>query len=58
MNEKLIYDCSPSELQEWMLAAGEKPFRAKQVFEWIYRGVESFDEMTNVNKVLIFISSI
>lgn len=52
MNEKLIYDCSPSELQEWILAAGEKPFRAKQVFEWIYRGVESFDEMTNVNKAL------
>lgn len=52
MNEKLIYDYSLSDLQNWMDSIGEKPFRAKQVFEWIYRGVESFDEMSNINKVL------
>jgi 23S rRNA (adenine2503-C2)-methyltransferase len=32
---------------------GEKPFRAKQIFEWLHaKGVESFDEMTNISKPL------
>lgn len=32
---------------------GEKPFRADQVFKWIYHfGVSDFDEMTNINKKL------
>ncbi len=30
---------------------GEKPFRAKQIWNWIYtRGAKSFDEMTNISK--------
>jgi 23S rRNA (adenine2503-C2)-methyltransferase len=32
---------------------GEKPFRAKQVMQWIHQyGVSDFDEMTNISKVL------
>lgn len=31
---------------------GEPKFRAKQIFEWLYRGVDSFDEMTNLSKNL------
>lgn len=32
---------------------GEKPFRAKQVMQWIHQyGVHEFDEMTNISKVL------
>jgi len=32
---------------------GEKPFRAKQVMQWIHQyGVHDFDEMTNISKVL------
>ena len=50
--EKLIYDLSLSDLEVWCEEHGEKSFRAKQIFEWIYRGVESFDEMSNVNKAL------
>ncbi len=30
----------------------EPTFRAKQIFEWIYRGVSGFDEMTNLSKTL------
>ena len=40
------------ELQEFFLEIGEKKFRAKQVYEWIYKGALSFDEMTNLSKDL------
>ncbi|MEG0919518.1 MAG: 23S rRNA (adenine(2503)-C(2))-methyltransferase RlmN [Anaerovoracaceae bacterium] len=40
------------ELQEFFLEIGEKKFRAKQVYEWIYKGALSFDEMTNISKDL------
>ena len=30
---------------------GDKKFRATQIFEWVYRkNIESFDEITNINK--------
>lgn len=39
------------ELLEELTKLGEKPFRAKQIWNWIYaRGVKSFDEMTNISK--------
>ncbi len=50
--QKLIYDLNYEEICEWMEQKGEKSFRAKQVFEWIYKGVETFDDMTNINKLL------
>lgn len=31
---------------------GEPKFRAKQIFTWLYRGVTSFDEMTDLSKPL------
>lgn len=38
-------------LEEKLIEIGEKPFRAKQIWNWIYaRGVLSFDEMTNISK--------
>lgn len=30
----------------------EPTFRAKQIFEWLYRGAESFDDMSNLSKAL------
>jgi 23S rRNA (adenine2503-C2)-methyltransferase len=42
-----------SELTEFMTGLGEKPFRAKQLYEWIHkRQAESFDEMTNLSAKL------
>jgi 23S rRNA (adenine2503-C2)-methyltransferase len=39
-----------SELTEFMIGLGEKPFRAKQLYEWIHkRQADSFDEMTNLS---------
>ena len=48
-----IRDLSYEELEEQLLNMGEKKFRAKQIFAWLYRGVESFDEMTDISKDLI-----
>ena len=40
------------ELTVWFKEQGEPAFRAKQVFQWLYRGVTSFDEMSNLSKPL------
>ena len=40
------------ELTTWFKEQGEPAFRAKQVFQWLYRGVTSFDEMSNLSKPL------
>ena len=41
------------ELEGWFAALGEKPFRARQLMQWIYqRGVTSFGEMTDLSKGL------
>lgn len=38
------------ELKEEFISIGEKPFRAEQVFKWIYeQNATSFDEMTNLS---------
>lgn len=40
-------------LTEWVAAQGEKPFRARQLFQWIHqRGVGDFDAMTDLAKSL------
>ena len=41
------------ELKELLIQWGEKPFRAGQVFGWLHeKRVSSFEEMTNVSKIL------
>ena len=42
----------PSEIKEKFIEMGESSFRAGQIFKWIYRGVKSFDEMTDISKKL------
>lgn len=40
-------------LTEYIVSIGEKPFRAKQLYEWMHvRHVTSIDEMTNLSKNL------
>ena len=47
---KNIKDYNIEELKKEFLEIGEKPFRAEQVFRWIYKeNVESFDDMTNIS---------
>jgi 23S rRNA (adenine2503-C2)-methyltransferase len=44
---------SLDQLIEKLVATGEKPFRAKQVYEWLWKkSAHSFDQMTNLSKEL------
>lgn len=50
MEERVnLTDFSIDELEEFVQGMGEKKFRAKQIFEWISKGVMDFDEMTNLS---------
>ena len=41
------------ELKSYMESIGEKPFRAKQLYQWMHeKQAASFDEMTNLSKNL------
>jgi 23S rRNA (adenine2503-C2)-methyltransferase len=52
--KKNIYDYSLEELKAYLTTKGEKPFRAKQIFEWLYRfRVDNFNLMTNIAKTTI-----
>lgn len=42
----------PDEIAAALAELGEPKYRAKQIFQWLARGVESFDEMTNLSKKL------
>ncbi|MCL2842646.1 MAG: 23S rRNA (adenine(2503)-C(2))-methyltransferase RlmN [Oscillospiraceae bacterium] len=42
----------PEEMKTAIEALGEQSFRAKQIFEWLTRGVACFDEMTNLSAPL------
>ena len=43
---------TPEELAGYFKTLNQPAFRAGQVFRWLHRGVESFDEMTNLPKSL------
>jgi 23S rRNA (adenine2503-C2)-methyltransferase len=51
MQEKQnIRSLSKEELSAFFIEKGEKAFRAKQTYEWLWKkGVSSFDEMTNLS---------
>lgn len=50
----LLKSLSMPQLKEWVVEElGEKPFRAKQLWSWLYvRLASSFDEMTDISKSL------
>ena len=47
-----IKSMTQEELTAWFKEQGEPAFRAKQVFRWLYRGVTSFEEMSDLSKAL------
>ena len=47
-----ILDYMPEELEAAVSDLGEKRFRAAQIFGWLAKGVQSFDEMKNVPATL------
>lgn len=45
-----IRSLSPAELEQFFTGAGEKPYRARQVYEWLWKkSAWSFDEMTSLS---------
>ncbi|MBE6068272.1 MAG: 23S rRNA (adenine(2503)-C(2))-methyltransferase RlmN [Clostridium lundense] len=48
-----MLDFSLEDLKTWMRENGEKDFRAKQVFDWIYKKTFNFDNMNNIPKSTI-----
>jgi len=43
-----ILDLNLVELKQWMKNNGESEFRAKQISDWIYKGLLEFDNMNNI----------
>lgn len=51
--KKNLKDYTYQELEQLVRdELGEKAFRAKQIFTWLYRGVEDFSEMSDLSKDL------
>jgi 23S rRNA (adenine2503-C2)-methyltransferase len=46
-----LLSLTPDELEEYVVSLGYPKFRAKQIFEWMYKGCH-FDEMSNLPKKL------
>ncbi len=49
---KDIRNMTHEQITELVVSLGEKAFRSKQIYEWVTKGVSSFDEMTNVSSQL------
>lgn len=48
-----LHALSLEELSQWFTAHDEKPFRAKQIFQWIYeKKISDWEKMTDLNKGL------
>lgn len=53
MDKKDLKSLNLQELKNEMESLGEKPFRAKQMYEWMHKKlVRSFDEMTNLSETM------
>ncbi|MBQ3369999.1 MAG: 23S rRNA (adenine(2503)-C(2))-methyltransferase RlmN [Mogibacterium sp.] len=48
LSKKNILDFTPPELEDIVAELGEKKFRAAQIFGWLAKGIECFDDMKNV----------
>lgn len=52
-NEKIVLkNLTEDEVIDFLVSLGEKKFRGKQIFSWVYRGIKYFDEMNNIPKRL------
>ncbi|GGM19516.1 putative dual-specificity RNA methyltransferase RlmN [Paraliobacillus quinghaiensis] len=50
-NKHSIYGLTKEKLTDWLVENGQKKFRAKQVWDWLYKKrVTTFDAMKNLNK--------
>lgn len=50
---KHIYGMSEEDIKDYFISIDEKPYRSRQIIEWLYRkDARSFAEMTNIKKSL------
>lgn len=47
-----IKSMNSAQITELIKTLGEPAFRGKQIFQWLQKGVQSFDEMSNLSKSL------
>lgn len=48
-----LHGLTKEEFQQWLVDQGERPFRAAQIFNWVYqKGVSNWESMTDLNKHL------
>lgn len=47
-----LMDLSLEGMQEFLAGMGQQKFRAKQIYQWVNKGIKSFEEMTNLSKAL------
>ncbi|NLL04239.1 MAG: 23S rRNA (adenine(2503)-C(2))-methyltransferase RlmN [Clostridiaceae bacterium] len=51
MNRRVdLLSLTIEELETFFIKMGQQKFRAKQVFQWVNKGVKDIDEMTNLSK--------
>ncbi|HBQ64056.1 MAG TPA: 23S rRNA (adenine(2503)-C(2))-methyltransferase RlmN [Clostridiales bacterium] len=47
-DKKHLLDVTRQELEYAMAETGNKPYRAAQILQWVFKGARSYDEMTNI----------
>lgn len=47
-----LLNMATDELENFLVSLGEQKFRARQIFEWVNKGVKNIDHMTNLSKNL------
>lgn len=47
-----LMDLFPEEIEKELTKIDEKPFRGKQIFKWLGRGIKDFSQMTDISKDL------
>ncbi|CAH2212839.1 23S rRNA (adenine(2503)-C(2))-methyltransferase RlmN [Tepidibacter aestuarii] len=52
MDKVCLKSLTENDMKEFMKEIGEKPFRANQIFSWIYKEIDSIDDMSNISKDL------
>ena len=51
MEKAVIKGLDLAELESWIMSIGEKPYRARQLYRWMYRmGARDFAEMTDLSR--------
>ena len=51
IEKRSLLEFSPEELKQELIAMGEKPFRAVQVYSWLTQ-CRPFSEMSNLSKLI------